>query len=339
MATLVTGGAGFVGMNIVEALLERGEQVVSFDAGALPPAARQALAPHARALRLETGSILDGTYVDALFCRHTIDRVIHAAAVTSGPQREARDPEAIIDVNLRGTINVLQCARKHDIRRVVYVGSGAAYGETLYRLPRLYEESPCVPTTLYSITKHAAERMCMRIKELWQLDVVCVRLGTVIGPWERDTGVRDNYGTHTQLAGQALAGRTAVLTPREVQRDWVYSRDVAHALIELASAPQLGHTLYNVSSGLAWEDPIRTWCEALAGAFPDFRYRVADPGEQPTIWYTDRDRGLMDIGRLAHDIGFRPRYPMPEAYAAYIEWLGKTPGLVEIALARSTEQS
>jgi nucleoside-diphosphate-sugar epimerase len=173
------------------------------------------------------------------------------------------------------------------------------------------------------------------MKELWQLDIVCVRLGTVIGPWERDTGVRDNYGTHTQLAGQALAGRTALLTPREIQRDWVYSRDVADALAELAYAPKLGHTLYNVSSGAAWEAPIRAWCEALARAFPGFSYRVAEPGENPTIWYTDRDRGLMDIGRLAHDTGFRPRYQMAEAYAAFIEWVRRTRDLAELRVEQS----
>jgi nucleoside-diphosphate-sugar epimerase len=329
MAVLVTGGAGFVGMNVLEALLERGEQVVSLDAGEPPPAARKALASHGRALEIETGSVLDCEYVEGLFRRRSIDRVIHAAAVTSGPQRETRDPASIVEVNVRGTINVLQSARKHAVRRVVYVGSGAAYGETLYRLPRLYEESPSVPTTLYSITKHAAERTCMRLKELWALDLVCVRLGTVIGPWERDTGVRDNYGTHSQLARQARAGATALLTPREVQRDWIYSRDVAQALIDLAYAPKLGHTLYNVSSGVAWEAPIRTWCDALVRAFPGFRYRVAQPGEQPTIWYTDRDRGLMDIGRLEQDTGFRPRYPMAEAYAAFIKWIRDTPQLAD----------
>jgi nucleoside-diphosphate-sugar epimerase len=325
MAVLITGGTGYVGMNTLEALLERGEEVVSLDAGRPPSAAAKALAPHARALKLETGSVLDRECLPALFRKHSIDRVIHAAAVTSGPDREARDPVSIVDVNVQGTVNVLQCARDFRVRRVVYVGSGAAYGETLYRLPQLCEESPSVPTTLYSVTKHAAERICMRLKELWELDLVCVRLGTVIGPWERDTGVRDNYGTHTQLAGHAIAGRTAVLARNEVQRDWVYSRDVAQVLVDLAFAPQLRHTLYNVSSGVAWERPIRTWCEALAAAFPRFKYRVAEAGEQPTVWYTDRDRGLMDIGRLSHDVGFRPRYPMAEAYADYIEWLRRTP--------------
>ncbi|MGZ5141898.1 MAG: NAD-dependent epimerase/dehydratase family protein, partial [Burkholderiales bacterium] len=199
MAVVVTGGAGFVGLNIVEMLLQRGHDVVLLDAGQLPAGAERAFHQYRSTLLFERSSVLDGESVDAIFHKHSVERVIHAAAITSGPSREARDPSSIVEVNLRGTINVLEAARKYGVQRVVYIGSGAAYGESLYRLPRLYEETASVPTSLYSITKHAAERMCMRLRELWSIDVVCVRLGTVIGPWERDTGVRDNFGTHSQL--------------------------------------------------------------------------------------------------------------------------------------------
>jgi UDP-glucose 4-epimerase len=221
-------------------------------------------------------------------------------------------------------LNVLDAARRYRVKRFVYVGSGAAYGESLYRLPRLYEETPSAPTTLYSITKHAAERMCLRMRELWKIDLACVRLGTVIGPWERDTGARDNYGTHNQLAGRALAGRTAILPREAVQRDWVYAPDVAAALSLLVHAPTLAHTLYNVSSGVAWSDPIPRWCEDLAHKYPRFEYRAESPEEAANIWYTDVNRGLMDIGRLVAETGFEPR-SMEAAYTAYLDWIEATP--------------
>ena len=183
--------------------------MVSFDAGQMPPGAEAAFAAHRGRLAIERGSVLDAESVAALFQKHRIERVIHAAAVTSGPQREAREPASIVDVNLRGTINVIDAARQHGVKRTIYVGSGAAYGESLYNHPRLYETTPSVPTSLYSITKHAAERMCLRLAELWSIDVACVRLGTVVGPWERDTGVRDNFGTHSQLAALALPHQDA----------------------------------------------------------------------------------------------------------------------------------
>jgi UDP-glucose 4-epimerase len=308
----------------VHALLARGDEVVLFDSGALPPGAERTLERWRRALGVERGSVLDAAAIDALFDRHCIDRVIHAAAVTSGPAREARDPASIVDVNLRGTLNVLDAARRHAVKRFIYVGSGAAYGESLYRLPRLYEETPCVPKTLYSVTKHAAERMCMRLRALWELDLACVRLGTVVGPWERDTGARDNFGTHSQLAALAVGGKTAVLTRQPVQRDWVFGPDVAHALSALVRAPSLRHALYNVSSGAQWTDPIGRWCDALAREFPRFTYRTAREGEETNIWYTDRDRGLMDVGRLVMETGFEP-HAMEDAYAAYIKWIRATP--------------
>jgi nucleoside-diphosphate-sugar epimerase len=339
MTLLVTGAAGFVGLNIVEALLERGEdQVVLFDATELPAAFARLFESDRNRLVIEKGSVLDPDRLEALFGRHKIERVIHGAAITSGADREARDPGSVVDVNMRGTTNVLQAARKHDVRRVIYIGSGAAYGEALYRMPRLFEETPSMPMTLYSITKHAAERLCVRLKALWGLDIVCVRLGTVIGPWERDTGVRDNFGTHSQLARLAVAGEQAVLTPREIQRDWIYARDVARGVIALAHAERPRHVVYNLSSGVKWEQPIAAWCQALAEAYPAFGYRLAAQGEEPNIWYTDRDRGVMDIGRIEQDIDFRIEYPMREAYADYLSWIRRTPGFFQTAKRARTKE-
>ena len=326
MTILVTGGAGFVGINVVEALLERDEEVVLFDSGALPASAERALEPHGKRLHVERGSVLEPASIERVLRRFGVERVIHAAAVTSGPQRETREPLSILDVNLHGTVNVLQAARDKGVKRIVYIGSGAAYGESLYRFPRLYEDTPSVPTTLYSVTKHAAERTCMRLRALWEIDVVCVRLGTVIGPWERDTGVRDNFGTHSQLAAMALGGRAAILTAREIQRDWIHARDVAEGVIAVAYAGAPKHLTYNLSSGVVWEQPIARWCAALKAAYPAFTYGNAGAGETANIWYTDRDRGIMDIGRIEQDLGFRARYRMDEAYAQYLDWLARTPG-------------
>lgn len=326
MTVLVTGAAGFVGLNVTQALLERGDKVVLFDAGEIPETAARALLVHRGRALVERANVLRLDDVRDVIRRHAVTHVIHAAAVTSGTAREAREPMSVVDVNLRGTINVLEAARDCDVQRLVYVGSGAAYGESLYRLARLYETTPSIPTTLYSITKHAAERLCLRLRELWQIDVVCARLGTVIGPWERDTGARDNFGTHSQLAHLAVAGREAVLPEREVQRDWIYARDVAEGLIALARASAPRHAVYNLSSGVEWQTPIRTWCEALKAVFPAFSYRVVAPGEEPGVWYTDRDRGIMDIGRIVHDVGFAVRYTMERSYEAYLDWIRDNPG-------------
>ncbi len=322
--TLVTGGAGYVGMNVVEALLERNRAVVLLDAGELPPAARRALEPHRALLDVVKADICDPAAMDALFAQQRFGGVIHCAAVTAGREREARDPQSSITVNQLGTLNVLTAAREHDVGRFVYTSSAAVYGESLYRLERIYEDSsPVTPVSLYGITKFAAERMCVRLRELWQLDVVCARLGTLVGPWERATGVRDNFGTHSQLARCALRGEAALLPAHAVRRDWIYSRDIATGLIMLLDAKTTRHAVYNLSAGGDW-GPVHEWCERLQAAYPRFAYRVASPSETPNIGYTDADRCPLDIGRMVSEFGFSPR-PSAQAFTEYLDWMERTP--------------
>ena len=167
--------------------------------------------------------------------------------------------------------------------------------------------------------------MCLRLAELWDIDVVCARLGTVIGPWERNTGVRDNFGTHSQLALCAATGKEAVLPPRAIRRDWVYSRDVAAGLIALLDAKSPRHPVYNLSSGVDWGDgTMAAWCEALKTVYNDFKFRVAQSSETANIGYTDKDRCLMDTGRIVNEFGLRLRGP-GDAYEDYAQWISRTP--------------
>ena len=325
MTILVTGGAGYVGMNVVEALLARKNPVALLDAGAMPAAIKAALAPHGVLVEVIAVDIRDAAAVGRVFAQRRIDGVIHCAAVTAGAGREAREPASSVEVNQLGTLNLLTAARNRGVRRFVYTSSAAVYGESLYRLQRLYEDSsPVTPVSLYGITKFAAERMCVRLRELWQFDVVCARLGTLVGPWERATGVRDNFGTHSQLARLAVRGETALLPQHAVRRDWVYSRDVAAGLIMLLDAGSPRHAVYNLSAGGDWGN-VEEWCARLKSVHPRFEYRTAANDERPNIGYTDRDRCALDIGRMAGEFAFQPR-STAAAFDDYLDWMRRTPG-------------
>jgi len=327
MKVLVTGAAGYVGMNVVEALLARRTEVALLDAGELTAPIAAALAQHGALADVIPVDIRDAGEVERAFAGRRIDGVIHCAAVTAGTEREAREPASSVEVNQLGTLNLLTAARNHGVRRFVYTSSAAVYGESLYRLRRIYEDSsPVSPVSLYGITKYAAERMCVRLRELWQFDVVCARLGTLVGPWERATGVRDNFGTHSQLARLALRGETAVLPQHAVQRDWIYSRDVAGGLILLLDAESTRHAVYNLSAGGDW-GPVQKWCARLKAAYPRFDYRIAASGEAPNIGYTDRDRCPLDIGRMVSEFGFSPR-ATDAGFDDYLDWLQSTPGAI-----------
>jgi UDP-glucuronate 4-epimerase len=327
MPTLITGGCGFVGINLAEALLSKGEPVVLFDRRPLPDQARAALSAGHAPLTMVSGDARDTGALTRLIREHRVERVVHAAVITSGVQREASAPGDIIDVNIGGTVGVMEAARASGCRRVLYVSSGAAYGQTLDEAGPLDEDaSPSRPDTLYGITKYAAERTVLRLRALWELDALCVRLGTVFGPWEYATGARDRLSPQLQLARLALRGEAAVLPAREVRRDWVYSRDVAAGLAALLDAARASPALFHLSSGRDWAGFFPRWCAQLQAAYPGFSWRVAAAAEQPNIEYNAAaDRAPMDVSRIAAGAGFVPRFGPREAAGDFISWIGRHP--------------
>ncbi len=202
MTVLISGGTGFVGLNLAEALLRRGDRVVLFALDAPPAPALRHFATLPGELVLERGDVLDTDAFTACLQRHRVDRLFPFAAVTSGPDREFETPETVIQVNLLGFVSQMRAARAAGVRRVVAPSSGAIYGESAYGPGPLTEAgTPPVPITIYGVTKYAVERSALRLGALWEIDTVVARIGAVFGPWERDTGLRDSLSS--VLAGRA----------------------------------------------------------------------------------------------------------------------------------------
>lgn len=323
MAVLVTGGAGFVGLNLVAALLSRSHDVTVFGREALPAAASAAFARLPGRLRALQGDVRDEYALRALFATENFDTVFPFAAVTSGPAREAENPESVLQVNLLGTLATLRAARDAGVRRVIVPSSTAVYGESFHRHSIMNEtDTPCVPASLYGVTKYAVERMGLRMGELWGMDVIAARISAVFGPWERETGVRDTIGPHTRLAQAAQRGEAVVLPERIPLYHWVYARDLADGLVHLMTLKDPPHRVFNVCCGLNWGPEILDWCRALADAFPRFRWTQ---GPSPTIRFTDdRDRAPLDISRI-RATGWAPKYPPAKAYPDYLAWLQANP--------------
>ncbi len=324
-AILVTGGAGFVGLNIVEALLARGEHVIVFGREkALPVAAEQVFRHLPGQLEVLAGDVCDRAALRRIFTTRSIDRLFPFAAITAGPGREATQASAVIETNLLGLIATLEAARDAGgLRRVVLPASGAVYGESAYTHSLLDEAgTPCVPISLYGTTKYAVERAGLRLCALWGLDAVVARIGATFGPWERDTGVRDTLSPHLSIARHALAGEEAVLPPSPPPAyDWVYVRDLAMGLLTLLDAKAPAERVFNIASGQDWSPHIDACCETLAAAMPGFRWRHATAGERPSVTFSEtKPRGVMAIGRAA-GLGWRPQYSAVGAYDDYAAWL------------------
>jgi UDP-glucose 4-epimerase len=198
LSVLIVGGAGFVGLNIVELLLRRGISVVVLDRADMPEVARAELAAHPGRLTCMQGDIEDRDVVDRAITRG-IDAIVLGAAITANAARDAEEPERILRVNLLSQVPILAAAKAASVRRVVNLSSGSAYGAIADGAEELDEAMRPDPVSLYALSKFASEKLGARLADLWKLDVVSVRLSTVFGPWERPTGVRDTLSPQVQI--------------------------------------------------------------------------------------------------------------------------------------------
>ncbi len=318
MNILIFGGTGFVGINIASALLARGHAVTLFDRGALPRAAGHALASFGGALDAVEGDISNSNAVETTIARG-FDAIILGAAITAGPAREAADPQSILDVNLMAQVPVLMAAHRQGVRRIINLSSGSAYGAAAFRHALLGEELACEPVSLYAITKFASEKVAARLADLWQADIISVRLSGVFGPWERLTGVRDTPSPQMQIVA-ALRQQKAAVLPRPGGRDWIYAPDVADAITVLVEAPKPKHGLYNISTGNEWT--ALQWGQHLADLNPGFTCRLATSGEAPTVdLHGDMDRAPLSTARMAEEFGWHARFGCADSAADLNGWL------------------
>jgi UDP-glucuronate 4-epimerase len=322
MAVMVTGGTGFVGLNLVEALLTRGEAVVTVATDLMPDAATRHFASLPGRLVHVCQDVRDGGAMAGLMRAHGVDRLFPFAAITSGAARETVAPESVIEVNLLGFIAQLRAAREAGVKRIVAPASGAVYGESFYHRELLDEATtPCLPTGIYGVTKYAVERSALRLAALWDLDIVVARIGSVFGPWEHDTGLRDLLTPHWALARAAISGETAVL-PREIpDYAWVYGADVASGLLHLLDMTAPPHRVFNICSGQNWGAVITEWADLLARENPGFSWRQSSEDRDCTVRFSESlPRGRMDISRI-RATGWEPAFPPRVAYPAYGSWL------------------
>ncbi len=319
MAILVTGAAGFVALNIAGHLLSAGRDVVGLDRIPVPPRAARDFAALPGRFTLIGGSIMSAADLSRALTIAPVEAVIHCAVITAGAARETADPETIVAVNVQGAVGALLAAARRGVRRFVYPSSGSIYGLAAKDVAVIDEDALTpTPVMLYGLTKRAAETILPRVAETQGVRFTAARLGSVYGPWEYATGVRDTLSPMWQALQCARSGQTAVLGP-PWRGDYIYSRDVAAGLARIADAPALSRTIYNLGSGRAVT--VEDWCAALAPLIPGFRWRRAAPGEAYNVEsHTGFNRGAFDIGKITAATGFAPRFDLASAAADYLAW-------------------
>jgi UDP-glucose 4-epimerase len=242
---LVTGGAGFIGSHLVDALLERGDEVVVLDD--LSTGRRENLTSALkRGAELVEGSVTDATAVSELVEGKHPATIFHLAAQID-VRVSISDPVFDLGVNVGGTINLLEAARAAQVERLVLASTGGAiYGEGSGRDLPLDEASECRPDAPYGQSKHAAEGYLSLYGRLYDLSTVALRLGNVYGPRQDPLG---EAGVVAIFCGALLEGRTPkVFGDGEQTRDYVFVADIVDAMLAAGASDASGN--FNVGTGI-----------------------------------------------------------------------------------------
>jgi len=238
---LVTGGAGFIGSHIVEALVRQGHAVRVVDD--FSTGKRENLASLLDKIDLHEVSITDRAALDEAL--RGVDYVFHLAALASVP-RSVADPVGNNSVNVDGTLNVLLAARDAGVRRVTYAGSSSAYGNIESEF-KSEDMAPC-PLSPYAVAKLAAEYYCQAFTEVYGLETVTVRYFNVFGPRQ------DPHSAYAAVIPKfvtaMLAGQPPMVEGDGLQsRDFTYIDNVVHGTLLAAHTPGVAGRTFNIACG------------------------------------------------------------------------------------------
>jgi UDP-glucose 4-epimerase len=303
---LVTGGGGFIGSNLVRALLERGDTVRVLDNFATGN--RRNLEAVADGVEVVEGDLRSYERV------HTAVRgcelVFHQGALGSVP-RSVQDPLTSTAVNVEGTLNVLLAARDEGVRRVVFASSSSVYGDG-GTFPRVESAAPN-PISPYAVAKLAAERFCVSFHRVYGLETVALRYFNVFGPFQDP---RSQYAAVVPLFIRAIAdGEPVTIFGDGTQsRDFTYVANVVAANLAASSAQEAAGGVFNVATG--GSETVATLADTI-GRLLDLpverRFEPARPG--------DVERSWADVSAARDVLGFEATVPFEEGLRKTIEHL------------------
>ena len=302
--SLVTGGAGFIGSNLVRALLERGDNVRVLD---------NFSTGNRRNLEGLEVDVIEGelrSYERVHNAVRGADVVYHLGALGSVP-RSVQDPLTSSAVNVEGTLNVLLAARDEGVRRVVYSSSSSVYG-TRRDLP-VTEQTPPDPISPYGVAKLAAERFCVSFSRVYTLETVVLRFFNVFGPRQSPVS---QYAAVVPLFVTAI-GRGEPVTIEgdgEQSRDFTYVANVVDASISAAEADGASGSIFNVSSGSpATVNQLADAIGRIVGKPVERQLAPPRTGDIRDSW--------ADIGAAREVIGYEPRIDLDEGLRLTVEYL------------------
>lgn len=299
--TMVTGGIGFIGRYVVDALADHGHRVVSYN--------RDHAESHRPEVVTVQGELFDIPRLVRTFEQHSVERIIHTAAM-SHPEVSIDLPVTTFAANVDGTLKLFEAARLASVTRVVNFSSECAYGH-LDGVVR--EDARLRPTTPYGVTKVTTELMGEVYSDLYGLDVVSLRVTEVYGPGNRMPEVLKEM---IQAGLQDRPFRLAAGSEHRFQ--FVHAEDVARATIAAAGADGRSQPAYNVTG--ARQVTLAETANLVRAVLPGADLDVG-PGHIPTL---DR-QGPFDLTAARRDLGYAPAWKLEDGIEKYAEWLRSHP--------------
>jgi UDP-glucuronate 4-epimerase len=325
---LVTGAAGFIGMQSALRLLERGDEVIGVDNlndyyEVSLKMDRLAILKHNVGFSFHQIDVADRQAMETLFSAARPDRVIHLAA-QAGVRYSLTNPHAYVDANLQGFINILECCRHGQIDHLVYASSSSVYGGNKL-MPFNEHHNVDHPVSLYAATKKANELMAHTYSHLYRLPTTGLRFFTVYGPWGRPDMALMLF-TKAMLAGEAID----VFNNGEMTRDFTYVDDIVEGVIRVVDKPAIAniefdalhpdpatsdapYRLFNIGNGnpTPLMDYIRA-LEAALGLTAKMNMLPMQPG--------DVQATSADTHELGKWVGFQPNTPVEIGVKKFVEW-------------------
>jgi UDP-glucuronate 4-epimerase len=307
---LVTGGAGFIGSSVVDRLLGRGDSVVcldNFDDFYSPSMKRMNIdgALRDKNFKLVEGDIRDIALLRKLFAEEGIDMVFHPAA-RAGVRPSIIDPLLYEDVNVKGTMNLLEVSREHKVKGFIFASSSSIYGKNK-KVPFSEEDNVDYPVSPYAATKKACELICYTYHHLHKMNITCLRFFTVYGPRQRPEMAIHKF---TRLIDQ---GRPVPMFGDGLsKRDYTYIDDIVDGVVKAIdhNAP---YDIFNLGESQTTE--LRELIglieehlgkKALIERLPD------QPGDVPITY--------ADITKSVKVLGYAPRTKVAEGVKKFVLW-------------------
>jgi nucleoside-diphosphate-sugar epimerase len=315
MVYLITGGGGFIGSNIAEVLVSRGENVRVLDD--FSTGSRKNLEfPEAQRIEIIEGDIRN---LDA--CRVAlkgVNVVFHEAALGSVP-RSIEDPLTTNEVNATGTLNMLVASREARVRRFVFASSSSVYGDKAgsggEEFTAKNETMKTEPLSPYGVSKLTAEEYCRIFHPLYGLETVSLRYFNVFGP--RQSHLSEYAAVIPRFIEALLSGRRPIIYGDGGQsRDFTFVRDVVNANLLAATVPGIGGEVFNVACNRRYSLlDLLGELKAITGSAIEPRVEESRQG--------DIRHSMADIGRAREQTGFEPAWSFRKGLEITVDWYRK----------------